>query len=187
MAIQEKKLTIDEFWELAQRSEYENEQLELVDGEVFVMSPSSSRNSEIGGAILTLLRIYVLKQKIGRVTGADGGYQLSENTVLVPDVGFIQHDRVPDEEFVYFPVAPDLAVEIISPSETRPGVLQKSRMYLEAGTQVVWNVYPTGQTVDVVTLDEAGQLKTDPLTTKDTISGDPAVPGFEAKVSDFFL
>jgi len=187
MTIQEKKLTIDEFWELAQRPQYDDIQLELVDGEVIVMGPSSSINTEIAGNIFWLIRSYTAENPIGRVATADGGFVIRENTILSPDVGFIRHDRLPDEDFVFYPVAPDLAVEVISPSETRPKVQNKSRMYLEAGTQVVWNVYPTAQTVDVVTLGESGELEIEPLTTKDIISGDPPIPGFEARVSDFFL
>jgi len=186
MTIQEKKLTIDEFWEVAQQPQYEDRQLELIDGEMIEMSPSSSRNTEIAANIVWLIRSYTAENPIGRVATTDGGFVVKENTVLSPDVGFIRHDRLPDEDFVFYPVAPDLAVEVISPSETRPGVLQKSRIYLEAGTQVVWNVYPTAQTVDVVTLDKSGQLVTEPLTTKDTIGGEPVLPGFEANVSDFF-
>jgi len=186
MTIREKKLTIDEFWELAQRPEYSDKQLELIDGEVIIMSPSSGKNSKIAATIIRLIGNYVVEHDLGDVTSSDGGFVVSENTVLQPDAGFIQHSRIPDEEFVFYPVAPDLAVEVISPSETRPSIQQKTRIYLEGGTQVVWNVYPEGQTVDVVTLGEGGELVTQTLSVEQTISGEPALVGFSVSVGEFF-
>jgi len=186
MTIQEKKLTIEQFWELAQQPQYDNKRLELIDGEVIVMSPSSLRNSEIAATILWLIRSYVAEHKLGRVTGADGAYKVAEDAMLAPDVGFIRHGRLPEEEFVFSPVAPDLAVEVISPSETSASVQRKTRRYLEAGTQVVWNVYPTEKTVDVVTLSDDGNLLTVNLTAEKTIGGGDSLPNFQAEVEAFF-
>jgi len=186
MTIQEKKLTIEEFWELTQRSEYANKQLELVNGEAIIMSPSSRRNTKIALAVGALLRAYVLENNLGEVSGADGGYQIDEHTILSPDAGFFAASRLPEEDFVFYPGAPDIAVEVISPSETRPGILKKTRTYLEAGTRVAWNIYPDGQTVDVVTMGEFSQLTADTLTVDNVIDGAPALPGFESKASAFF-
>jgi len=187
MTIQEKKVTLDEFWELAQQPQYQDKQLELVDGEVIVLSPSSGKHSKIAMAIGSLIRVHALKHNLGDVTGEAGGYQVGENTVLVPDVGFIQQSRIPDEDFVFYPAAPDLAVEVISPSETRPSVQRKARMYLEAGTQVVWNVYPEGQTVDVVTLDKSGTMNIVVLDNEQVIEGGDVLPRFSARVKEFFI
>lgn len=186
MTIQEKKLTVDQFWELAQQPHYQDKQLELIDGELVVMSPSSGRNSGIAVAIASLIYFHVKQHNLGSVTGADGGYEVGENTVLVPDVGFIQQARIPDGDFVFYPVPPDLAVEVISPSETRLSIQHKTRLYLEAGTQIVWNVYPEGETVDVVTLDENDTLNIAVLQTEQTIDGGEVLPGFSAEVKDFF-
>jgi len=187
MTIQEKKITIDEFWEIAQRPEYDNKQLELVDGEVIIMSPSSGKHSKIASTIARLIGNYVADHNLGDVTGEAGGYEVNDNTVIAPDVGYIQNARIPEEKFVFYPVAPDLAVEVISPSETRPTIQRKTRIYLEGGTQVVWNVYPEGQTVDVVTLGENGELLTTTLTSDQTLDGEPVLLGFKAKVEKFFV
>lgn len=112
---------------------------------------------------------------------------LADDTLLVPDVAFIESSRIPKGDFVFYPIAPDLAVEVISASETNPKIRQKTRRYLEAGTQIVWNVYPEDQTVDVVTQGEVGTLFTKTLSADDDIDGGTVLPGFKAKVAEFFL
>ncbi|MGF1506407.1 MAG: Uma2 family endonuclease [Anaerolineae bacterium] len=116
MDIEERRLTADAFREMAHDPQYADVQLELVRGEVRGMSPSSGLNSKLAARILVLIFQHVEVNALGDVTGADGGYQLDEHTVRVPDVGFIARERVPEEAFV--PGAPDLAVEVISPSES---------------------------------------------------------------------
>jgi Uma2 family endonuclease len=186
MAVQDKTLTADDLWELAQKAEYSDKQLELREGRLLVMSPSSGRNSWVAATVARLIGNYVAEHGLGRITGADGGYTLAVDTVLAPDVGFISQGRIPEGTFSFIPAAPDLAVEVISPSETTKGIRWKTRTYLESGTQAVWNVYPEGQTVDIVTLNEEGNLLTVTLTAESELKGGEVLPGFSTPVSTFF-
>lgn len=186
MAIQEQHLTIEAFWELAQQSEYEHKQLELFEGALVVMSRSSGRNSEIAGTIYFLIRTYLVDHPIGRLTGADGGYRLADDTLVAPDVGFIQHERTSEEDFSCYPIPPDLAVEVISPSETGPSTHRKARKHLEGGVQGDGHVYPDDQTVDLVTIDESGDIIARTISTDGDINGGTVLPGFAAKISEFF-
>ena len=137
------KLTLEQFWELADQTEYENQQLELHQGELIVMPPPKPYNSEIAMKLGTYLNLFVMEHKLGRVTGADGAYRLSEETLYVPDVAFIAHEHIPAsyERGVSkaYEAAPTIAVEVISPNEH---VRTKTRGYLEAGTQMVMECLP---------------------------------------------
>lgn len=186
MTVQEQKISVEAFWQMAQDPIYTHKRLELIDGEIVVMSPSSNRNPKIAATIARLIGNYVAENDLGDVTGADGGYIISNDAVLSPDAAFIAKEHIPIEDFVFYPVPPDLAVEVISPSESRPKVREKTRKYLEAGTQIVWNVYPDEQTVDRVTLAEGGQLLIKEYKSGETIDATPAVPGFTVPVAEFF-
>src|SRR5947209_10015707 len=103
---------------------------ELVKGRLIRMPPEGGEASSIGvlltGAILT----FVLQHGLGRVTGEQGGYDLGPDTVLAPDVGFMRADRVPPRDSPLYarawPGAPDLAVEVASPSQYRPEMAAKA-------------------------------------------------------------
>lgn len=177
------KLTIQEFWEAADRPEYEDQQLELHNGALIIMPPPKPYNSEIAIKIATYLNVFVMEHDLGRVTGADGAYQISDETLYVPDVAFIAHNDIPSsyERGIsrVYEAAPTIAVEVISPSDQ---ARKKTRTYLEAGTQVVWNVYSEDQTVDVVRLDAENNLVTKTLSAQDTLSGRGVLAGFEVAV-----
>lgn len=85
-----------------------------------------------------------------------------------------------------FPVAPDLAVEVISDSETAKSVRQKVHDYLEAGTQVVWTVYPEDKLVEVHRLNDAGTLLTDTYRVGDTLTGGNVLPDFAVAIQAIF-
>lgn len=186
MAVQEKRLTIDDFREIAQQPEYQAKRLELIDGKMAEMSPSVLRNTFIASNIHSLLHLYVIKHGLGRVSMADGGFKISDDTVLVPDVAFIATSRIPEDLDQFSPVPPDLAVEVISASEYTPGIRLKTRRYLGAGVQVVWNVFPKDETVDVVSLEDNDTLATVTLRANQIIDGGVVIPGFSAQISGFF-
>src|SRR5205807_2377355 len=85
----------------------------------------------------------------GHVTGSDVGYQLGSNTVRQPDVAYISKVRGGTIPAKVFPVGPDLAVEVISPSETATEINDKVNLYFQGGTRQVWLVYPVTKTVYV--------------------------------------
>jgi Uma2 family endonuclease len=179
---QERLYTTDEFREIARLPENEGRRLELDEGVIIDMGSSSPTNSVVAMRIGYYLNAFVIPHDAGFVSGADGGYQLAPRKVRQPDVGFVSKARLPalgDE----FGLAPDLAVEVVSPNED---VFKKATEYLRAGTRVVWAVYPDERTVYVFRLDEDGSLRSLPFGIDDTLEGGEVLPGFALPVRDIF-
>nr|MDQ3045133.1 Uma2 family endonuclease [Chloroflexota bacterium] len=128
----------------------EGERFELIRGELQHVSPSGMRSSVIGLRIASRLARFVDTNKLGLVTAADGGYVIERDpaTVLAPDIGFVRASRLLAGSLPegYFPGPPDLAVEVLSPTD-RPGdVARKVALYHAAGVAQVWRVDPRART-----------------------------------------
>lgn len=159
---------------------------ELIRGELIQMPPASHRHSLLAAWIVTVLNMHIRSQQLGNVTGADGGYILSRNpdVVVAPDAAFVRTDRLPPEEEIstYLELAPDLAVEVVSPSDRMHDVSDKVMLYLNAGTQMVWVVQPNLKTVTVHYPDHTAKI----LTTDDEIDGGDVLPSFRLPLSEIF-
>lgn len=186
MAVQQQTYTVEEFIEIAQRSENLNQRLELLDGEILSMSPSSSLNTVVAAEFARLLGNFNAENKLGFVTVPDGGYRLGSRTILVPDVAYISKQRTTELNDSVFQVAPDLVVEVISPSESMRDVLDKARAFLEAGTVVVLAVYPKKRVVDVIRLTAESHLDIHTLTEDNAFEAQDVLPGFTLPVKDIF-
>ncbi len=186
MVVQEKLYTAAEFWDIARLPENENKRLELIGGVIYEMPPSSRINTILAARLTRLLGNFVEERDLGYVTSSDGGYQLDERTVLIPDVGFIAKARVPDLSGTTFPGAPDLAVEVISPSETARKVLDKVQLYLLAGTRLVWAVHPEEKVVDVYRLADDKTINVQPVRLDSVLDGGDVLPGFSLPVANLF-
>ena len=119
------------------------------------------------------------------VTAAETGFQIGHDpdTVRAPDVGFIRADRVPRVRTRgFFQGPPDLAVEVVSPTDRAGEVLAKVRNWLAAGCQVVWVADPTSQTITVY----RGSHEPVMLTNVDELTDDAFLPGFRLAVADVF-
>jgi Uma2 family endonuclease len=162
------------------------ERYELVLGELKIMSPAGSRHGLIALSIGSLLRQAVRRGRLGAAFGAETGFVLSRDpdTVRAPDVAFVAAARLPPGDLPdgYFPGAPDLAVEVISPSEAAAEVQRKVNEYFEAGARLVWVVYP--DTRQVVVYRSARESLT--LLADDTLDGGDLIPGFASRVAELF-
>ncbi len=123
---------------------------------------------------------------LGHVTGAEGGFVISANTVLMPDAAFISKDRHPQLTGVAFPLAPDLAVEVISPSENSNDVLEKVKKYIDAGTRIVWTVFPLDQVAYVWQPSEDDSLNMRIVRLDGTLDGGDVLPGFALPLRKIF-
>ena len=186
MTIDQKHLTIEAFHEFIQQSENVGRRWELVKGVPVEMPPSSKINTIIAGLIIHFLNLYVVEHGLGYVSGSDGGYQLDNNTVRQPDAGFIAKNRVESLEGVTFSVAPDLAVEVISPSETPSAIRNKIDAYLTAGTKQVWAVYPKDKVIDVWQLAEDGSKNVRTVDVNGILNGGDTLPGFTLEAKRIF-
>jgi Uma2 family endonuclease len=139
---------------------------ELVDGEIRV-SPAGDRHSVVALELASRLLAFVKEHRLGHVMGADAGFRLPSTNVRSPDVSFVASGRFPDDKppVDFGNVAPDLAVEVLSPHDRPRHVLDKVGEYLEAGVRLIWVIDPQqGRAVayrslsDVQELGEDGQL-----------------------------
>lgn len=182
-----------DYWEISQRPENALQRLELIHGQLIPkggededMAGSSRLNTVIASRINRRLGNWIEDKNLGYVTGADGVYHLGPGIVKIPDVAFIRQERAGSLEGHMFEAAPDLAVEVVSESESPESVQEKAWLYLRAGAWAVWAVYPTGGYVEVYSLDEDAQISASTYTSEMNLNGGDWLPGFELPVSDIF-
>ena len=159
---------------------------ELWEGVLKEVSPSSVKPGVIGARLLGAILNHVESHDLGHVTGADGGYILSSSphTVVAPDVGYFRSDRYPGEfpDRGYYPMPPDLAVEVISPTDGRADIVRKQELYARAGVPLVWWVDPERRTVTVHRAGQAPEI----LDESATLGGGDVLPGFSLPVERIF-
>jgi Uma2 family endonuclease len=162
------------------------ERYDLIEGELIVMSPAGSRHGRLSSRINSRLEQAVSRDHLGATFGGETGFILSRNpdTVRAPDAAFVAAARLPAGELPdgFFPGAPDLAVEVISPSEGAADIQRKISQYFEAGTRLVWIVYPDMRQVVVFRSARESIV----LTAEDTLDGGELLPGFSCRVSELF-
>ncbi len=162
------------------------ERYELVAGEFKIMSPAGSRHGRIVSRVNSLVEQAVRRGRLGATFGAETGFVLSHNpdTVRAPDVAFVAAARLPAGDLPdgYFRGAPDLAVEVVSPSEAAADIQSKVTEYFEAGGRQVWIVYPN--TLQVVIFRSARESMA--LLAEDTLDGGDLLPGFACRVAELF-
>jgi len=175
-------MTADELLEMPD----DGHRYELVKGELIQMSPTGDEHGQVTVALTGPLHMHVKKHKLGRVYAAETGFKLESDpdTVRAPDIAFVSRERVEATGTLtgFRSGAPDLVVEVLSPSDTFGKVEAKVKQWLESGARMVWIVSPKLKTItvyrslsDIVTLTE-----------KDTLDGGDVVPGFQINVADIF-
>ena len=159
---------------------------ELVKGELKKTLPAGFEHGAVAVNLTILLGQYVKANRLGVVLAAETGFKLASNpdTVLAPDVSFVRRERIPQSgrPKAFYPGAPDLAVEVVSPGDTKKEVAGKVTDWLAAGAGAVWIVDPKRRTVTVY-LQQAEAVT---LGETDELNGQDVVPGFRCNVSEIF-
>lgn|SRR5574341_11028 len=186
MAVEQRTMTAQEFMAIAQLPENASKRLELIEGVIVEMPGSSPENSAIAIRVAYHMTGFVLKGDLGHVTGADGGYALGPRDVRIPDVAFVSKERVPKLTGSVVEGPPDLAVEVVSPSESARDVMDKARAYLKAGARLVWAIYPEARVVDVIRLTPDDHLDVETIGVDGVLDGADVLPGFRLAVKDVF-
>ncbi|HEX2476417.1 MAG TPA: Uma2 family endonuclease [Lacipirellulaceae bacterium] len=157
---------------------------ELVAGELRVMSPSGWRHGNVISNFHTRLASFVEKHDFGMMFGAETGFRLARDpdTVRAPDVAFIAKQDLPSEmpAEAFWPGPPDLAVEVLSPSDRTGSVDEKIAAWLAAGCAAVWEIDPEIETVTVYQSRITVQVKS----VGEVLEGGPVVPGFSCAIKD---
>lgn len=181
MAIKQ-RITAEELWKLPDR---DGMRYELVRGEVVEVPGAGGLHSVIGALVYDLISAFVKEHRLGRALPDGAAYILGRHPdlVRVPDGSFISSARMPTDGIPdsYWPMAPDLAVEVVSPHDRASDIHDKVHEYLEAGTRQVWVFWPKRRALTVHTPDETRELGPD-----DTINGGDVLPGFQVEVAAFF-
>jgi Uma2 family endonuclease len=183
----QKQYTAEAFEALCQLPDYLDARIELIEGKIVEMSPTQPKHGYVTPLVIMVLLAFVKPRQLGVIFGGETGFVLfsepgKKQTVVAPDVAYVSKERLPSLKTQGFMrIAPDLAVEVISPSE-RPGKVQeKVELYLRAGTRLVWNLYP--ERVQVVVHTPHG-VRT--YHAADTLDGGDVLPDFSVTVRDLF-
>ena len=148
---------------------------ELVDGEIRV-SPAGDRHSAVALRLGARLLAHVDQQRLGHVMGADAGYRLPGGNIRSPDVSFVATGRFPNDRPTedWGSLAPDLAVEVVSPRDRPRWILDKVGEYLAVGVRLVWVVDPRTRRATIHrSLSDVRTIAEDEF-----LDGEDVVPGF---------
>jgi Uma2 family endonuclease len=157
---------------------------ELIDG-VLVEKAMGARESLLAAVIIRLLGAHVEEYDLGVVLGADATLRLWPGRVREPDVCFISWDRLPGREMPEEPIphlAPELAIEVLSPSNTKKEMLLKRQDYFRSGVLEVWEIQPKTQTAEVYT----SPTKRRHVGKDDVLHGGDILPGFVLPLAKLF-
>ncbi len=173
-------LTADE---LERMPDDDSVQIELDEGELITMPPAGEEHGGCSNEIAWLLTDFVKQHRLGKVYGAETGFRLGDDTVRSPDVAFVRQARVEALKSRGFAKgAPDLAVEIFSPSDNVRQLMRKVKQYFAAGCDTVWIVYPEQREVQALDAHGGDRL----LRIGDMIDAPELLPGFSVPVAQFF-
>ena len=160
---------------------------ELVKGELITMPPAGGEHGAIGSRADRRIGNYVEQNDLGEVFNSDTGFIISTDpdTIRAPDVSFLRKESIPADGIPkgFIPGAPDLAIEVISPTDSYTEVTEKVAQLLEAGTQLVVLIDPRTRTIALHHHDGA----IDRLTEDDILTFGDALPGFECAVAELFV
>ena len=159
---------------------------ELVAGRLRKMTPAGSIHGVVGMRLAVAISVHVDQHQLGVVFAADTGFKLasSPDTVRAPDVSFVSRGRIPTGGIpkAYWPGAPDLAVEVLSPTDVRSEIDERIDEYLRSGVRLVWFVNPFERRV---TVHRPGKR---PLVLEehDSVDGGDVLPGFSYPLARLF-
>ncbi len=159
---------------------------ELVRGKIVRYMPTGISHGIISAKIGRELSNFVSEHKIGIVLGAETGFYIFQNpdTVRAPDSAFIGNEKLAKYGITekYFPAAPDLAVEVVSPSDRKKDIEDKIKDYLTAGVSLVWIIYPPNRIVAVYRQSNLVSILRD----NDDLDGENILPDFQLSLSELF-
>ncbi|MBW4562950.1 MAG: Uma2 family endonuclease [Mojavia pulchra JT2-VF2] len=160
---------------------YPDYRMELVDGNIVIMSPSGYESEEVGTEFAALLRNWVRPRQLGRVAGSSAGFKLPNTDLRAPDVSFVRAERLKRSTEEYAELVPDLVVEVKSKTDSLDKLRQKIQEFISLGSQIGILIDPKTRTLEVYRVAEKIILRDgDVLTLPDLL------PGWEVVVADIW-
>ena len=161
----------------------EDKRYELDEGELIEMTRPAYRHNRVLIRLTARLFFFFEQNSIGEVLNSENLYALSPNTRRAPDLAVILGDRHAElENAKVIPIVPDVAIEVLSPSETQRMIFRKLKQYFEAGVKEVWLIDPETQTVEIWTSPNPPDRD---LSVGDILTS-PLLPGFTLTLEDLF-
>jgi len=155
----------------------------LIRGVLYRMPPTKPKHGRVTGTVGRLLGNFVEEHGLGQIYDQSGFiFENDPDVLLGPDLAFVRTELVPMNEDEYPRLAPELVVEVITPSETGPSVEEKTAIYLAAGVRLVWALDARRRTLRVRKPDGMDRL----LEADDEVDGEEVLPGFRVVVGRFF-
>ncbi|MUH01379.1 Uma2 family endonuclease [Scytonema sp. UIC 10036] len=173
-------LTVEDLVRIQQQ--HPDYRMELVKGNIIVMSPSGYESDEIAAGMIAQLYNWVTPRKLGRVTASSAGFRLPNLNLRAPDASFVKAERLPRSPRSYAPLAPDLTVEVKSPTDDIEELRAKIREFLALGTSVGILINPDERVVEVYYPEQEAIVLRD----GDVLTVPELLPGWEVKVSDLW-
>lgn len=180
------RVKADEFWTFIESIKDGTRRFELIEGEIIEMPSASPIHPYIMSFLTSILFSLIHSNNLGYGFGDGCAYYLADDYVFIPDVSFVSSSKTSIPFPKKFTFAPDLAVEVISPTNTIHAMRAKIEAYLRYGTKLVWVVYPDAQSVDVWRAMPDGSLNVRPHTMTDSLSGESILPNFSLPIQEIF-
>jgi Uma2 family endonuclease len=172
---------------IASLPEDADKRFELINGVIEEVMPPSVLHTYISNRFGRFLDTFVEEHELGYVFGDGCTYVLSEENELIPDCSFVSKTREIRPPFgVKFYFAPDLAVEVISPSNSAQQMMAKIETYLSHGTKCMWVAYPQSQDVYSWRMAPDGTMSVQKFDINATLDGEDVLPGFRLEVRRVF-
>ena len=188
MVSREREFTIDDVWRLECQPMNVTERYYLIDGELCVKMSPNQLHGSIASEIARLMGNHVVERELGRVTIEVGYHPPGErHTVLLPDVAFESRARAARRALpTYAPYMPDLAVEVVSPSQTLSQTRRKAAVYLRHGAIMVWLIDPERSRAERWTAADDGTATSEIVTMDGELDGGAVLPGFTLPLKRLF-
>lgn len=163
------------------QADYPDYRMELVDGNIVVMSPSGYESEEVGTEFACLLGNWVRPRKLGRVVGSSAGFKLPNSDLRIIDVSFVRAERLKCSTEDYAELVPDLVVEVRSKTDSLDKLRQKIQDFISLGSQIGILINPKTRIIEVCRSGEKVILRDgDVLTLPDLL------PGWEVAIADIW-
>jgi Uma2 family endonuclease len=160
---------------------------ELVDGEIVVSPKNDSFHGDICTRLSAALLAFAETQHLGAVLDSSTGFRMNNLNVRAPDISFISRARLKAQGFRrstrrFFPGAPDLAVEVLSPNNTRPEIDERLQDFFSSGARLAWIIDPDAQRVEICRSLADRRY----VSGADFLEGEDLLPGFRYAIADLF-
>jgi len=160
---------------------------EVVDGELTMSPKNNFQHGDISARLFLAMGNFARKQRLGLVVDSSTGFWMKNRNCRAPDISFLTKARLLKSGFKpssqeFFPGAPDLAVEVFSPNNTRAEVNERLRDFFASGTQIAWIIHPDKQYVEICHSPVDRKI----LGSGASFDGEHLLPGFQYPIADLF-